>query len=61
MNLRRLTRLGLISISSLIAANSTMANEVADFYKGKRITMWIGYSSGGGYDRYARTLARHMG
>ncbi|MEK9685192.1 MAG: tripartite tricarboxylate transporter substrate-binding protein [Rhodospirillaceae bacterium] len=61
MNLRRLTRLGLISISSLIAANSTMANEVADFYKDKRITMWIGYSSGGGYDRYARTLARHMG
>jgi tripartite-type tricarboxylate transporter receptor subunit TctC len=23
--------------------------------------MYIGYSSGGGYDRYARTIARHMG
>jgi tripartite-type tricarboxylate transporter receptor subunit TctC len=33
----------------------------ADFYAKKRVTMYIGYSAGGGYDRYARTLARHMG
>ena len=38
-----------------------LADAVSDFYKGKRITMWIGYTAGGGYDRYARTLARHMG
>ena len=37
------------------------ADPVADFYKSKRMTMYIGYSSGGGYDRYARTIARHMG
>jgi tripartite-type tricarboxylate transporter receptor subunit TctC len=49
--------MGLATISNGVAN----ANEVADFYKGKRITMWIGYSSGGGYDRYARTLSRHMG
>ena len=32
-----------------------------DFFKGKRMQMYIGYSAGGGYDRYARSLARHMG
>lgn len=37
------------------------ADAVADFYKGKTITFFIGYSPGGGYDTYARTVARHMG
>jgi len=37
------------------------ADEVSDFYKRKRITLYVGYSPGGGYDRYSRTLARHMG
>ena len=46
---------------SAIGAPVISADEVAKFYKGKRITMWIGYSAGGGYDRYARTLSRHMG
>jgi tripartite-type tricarboxylate transporter receptor subunit TctC len=31
-----------------------------DFYKGKQVTMLIGTAAGGGYDTYARTLARHM-
>lgn len=33
----------------------------ADFYKGKNVELYIGYSTGGGYDIYARLLARHMG
>ena len=33
----------------------------ADFYKGKTVDLMIGYSVGGGYDVYARLLARHMG
>jgi tripartite-type tricarboxylate transporter receptor subunit TctC len=33
----------------------------ADFYKGKVVELYIGYSVGGGYDVYARLLARHMG
>jgi len=32
-----------------------------DFYAGKSIALLIGFSPGGGYDLYARTLARHMG
>jgi tripartite-type tricarboxylate transporter receptor subunit TctC len=34
---------------------------VADFYKGKTITMVIGLSPGGGYDIYARLVGKHMG
>jgi tripartite-type tricarboxylate transporter receptor subunit TctC len=33
----------------------------ADFYKGRSVDLYIGYSVGGGYDLYARMLARHMG
>lgn len=36
-------------------------DSVEDFYRGKTIELIVGYSAGGGYDRYARTLARHMG
>lgn len=38
---------------------SAQADPVSDFYKGKRMEMLIGYSSGGGYDTYARLIARH--
>jgi tripartite-type tricarboxylate transporter receptor subunit TctC len=34
---------------------------VADFYRGKTVTILVGYSPGGGYDLYARLLARHIG
>src|SRR5262249_49342735 len=34
---------------------------VEDFYKGKTVFLLIGYSVGGGYDAYARLLARHFG
>jgi len=33
----------------------------ADFYQGKTIDLYVGYSAGGGYDVYARALARYMG
>lgn len=37
------------------------ADPVADFYRGKQVRLLIGYSAGGGYDTYARVLARHIG
>ncbi|MDX1483051.1 MAG: tripartite tricarboxylate transporter substrate-binding protein [Alphaproteobacteria bacterium] len=33
----------------------------ADFYKGKKVTFYVGYSPGGGYDTYSRLAARHLG
>ena len=45
-----------------LAANGTArADAISDFYKGKRMTMLIGLSTGGAYDRYARLTARHLG
>jgi tripartite-type tricarboxylate transporter receptor subunit TctC len=37
------------------------AQSPAEFYKGKNVDLMIGYSVGGGYDVYARIVARHMG
>ncbi len=40
---------------------SVRAESVADFYKNKSITLIVGYGPGGGYDVYARLLARYLG
>jgi tripartite-type tricarboxylate transporter receptor subunit TctC len=40
---------------------SSPGRAAEDFYKGKTISLVIGYSVGGGYDAYARLLARHLG
>jgi hypothetical protein len=37
------------------------AQSPADFYRGKTVEIYIGTSVGGGYDAYARMLARHLG
>ncbi len=47
-------------IFALGLPGSAHSASVADFYRGKSVTLLIGYSSGGGYDTYARVLARHM-
>ncbi len=55
-----------IRISALISfgiaglAATAGADPVADFYKGKRIKIIQSSAPGGGYDMYARTLARHL-
>jgi len=37
------------------------AQSVAEFYRGRNVTLVIGFSVGGGYDLYGRLLARHLG
>ncbi len=44
-----------------LAACAAHASDGAEFYKGKSVTLVIGYPVGGGYDLYGRALARHMG
>jgi tripartite-type tricarboxylate transporter receptor subunit TctC len=39
----------------------TPAHGQDNFYKGKTVRIIVGASAGGGYDTYARTIARHMG
>jgi tripartite-type tricarboxylate transporter receptor subunit TctC len=43
------------------AAAQTDFDAGKSFYAGKSIQLLIGFSAGGGYDAYGRTLARHMG
>ncbi len=43
------------------AAPFALAQSPADFYKGRNIDLYIGYSVGGAYDLYARVIARHLG
>jgi tripartite-type tricarboxylate transporter receptor subunit TctC len=50
----------LFFVSSLTLASPASAQSAADFYRGKSINLAISFSPGGGYDLYARTLARHM-
>ena len=42
-------------------AARVFAQSLADFYKNRKVDLYIGYSAGGAYDFYARVLARHMG
>src|SRR5262245_32203343 len=44
----------------LLHAAPVKGEALADFYTGKTVRIIVGYAPGGGYDIYARTLARHM-
>jgi tripartite-type tricarboxylate transporter receptor subunit TctC len=50
-----------LTASLTLAARVARADAVADFYKGKQVNLIVGYGPGGGYDIYARLLARHFG
>jgi tripartite-type tricarboxylate transporter receptor subunit TctC len=43
------------------AVSRADAAEVAQFYKGRTVQVIVGFTAGGGYDLYARVLARHLG
>lgn len=42
-------------------APQVKADAIADFYKGKAVTIVVSSSAAGGYDTLARAVARHMG
>ena len=57
-----MTHQSLIAIVVLLAAvTNADADEVADFYKGKTVSVIVGHEVGTGFDIYGRTLARHLG
>ncbi|MBX9761321.1 MAG: hypothetical protein K2Y29_21265 [Beijerinckiaceae bacterium] len=49
----------LVCAAAALAASASAA-KADDFYKGKTISIVIGFSAGGDYDLRARLLARHM-
>jgi tripartite-type tricarboxylate transporter receptor subunit TctC len=55
---------GAIAASALFLITPVVpakAQTPAQFYAGKTVELHIGYSVGGGYDLYARTIAKHLG
>jgi len=63
-----MTWLRLTAVASVVAAavaigsvSATAADAAAQFYRGKTVQVLVGFAPGGGYDLYARTLARYLG
>ena len=55
--LKRVTCAG----AALVLSHALVAAEpVADFYRGKTISLYVGFPPGGGYDLYARVVASHF-
>lgn len=47
-------------VAPILAVGTAHADDVAAFYKGKIFRLLVGFSSGGGYDVYARLLGRFL-
>ena len=63
-----MTRAPILSLSAAVALTAALAlpaagqaQSPADFYKGKTVQIYIGFSPGGSYDLFARLLSRHIG
>jgi tripartite-type tricarboxylate transporter receptor subunit TctC len=51
----------LAAASIALLAPAASAQSPAEFYKGRTVDIYVGYSVGGAYDLYARVIARHLG
>ena len=58
---RETVRTMLIAGAVATLCNAAAADSVADFYRGKTISLVVSTPPGGGYDLYGRLLARHLG
>jgi tripartite-type tricarboxylate transporter receptor subunit TctC len=50
-----------LALAALLAVAPVPQARADDFYKGKIFTVVVGFSPAGGYDSYARNLARYIG
>jgi tripartite-type tricarboxylate transporter receptor subunit TctC len=50
-----------VALLAALPASTALAQSPADFYRGKSIELYVNVSVGGGYDLYARMVARHLG
>lgn len=50
-----------VCLAATLSASALAQDSVADFYKGKSVTMIIASAAGGGFDTYGRIVARHLG
>ena len=59
--MKRSGRLTGILLGVFLIADIDHVFAQANYYEGKTIRFIVGFSAGGGYDAYTRTIARHMG
>ena len=52
---------GATLVAGAIASGTALGDPVADFYKGRTVTMIAAASAGGGYDLYGRMVAKYLG
>ena len=52
--------LSLVVLATLFPNQARAAAAAESFYRGKTIRVIVGFAAGGGFDQYARTIARHM-
>src|SRR5499433_68726 len=57
----RLPRALAVAAACLAASPALAQDAVEAFYRGKTVTITVGSAVGGGYDTYARLVARHLG
>jgi tripartite-type tricarboxylate transporter receptor subunit TctC len=55
-----LWRLACVTAAIALTHGAATADPVADFYRGKTISLYVGFPPGGGYDIYARVVAPHF-
>jgi tripartite-type tricarboxylate transporter receptor subunit TctC len=60
MELRLLHAFALLAVIMFTSA-ARAQDAIADFYRGKRITLQVGSEAGGGYDVVAHVVAAHLG
>jgi Tripartite tricarboxylate transporter family receptor len=57
----RIAALGLLAALFIPMSALPARAQAEDYYKGRQIAIICGFQPGGGYDAYARLLARHIG
>lgn len=50
-----------LASAAVFATGPAKADPVADFYKGRTLTIVVGYDAAASYDLYSRLLSRHFG
>ena len=50
-----------LALAAALTAEGAVAQPAAEFYHGRNMELLVGSGAGGGYDLYARLLARRMG
>jgi tripartite-type tricarboxylate transporter receptor subunit TctC len=56
----RFIRWCLLATAALVCLTSTAHSATQDYYQGKMIRIVVGFTPGGAFDAYSRSLSRHM-